>query len=196
MRAGYTCRRCCPVCLLGAWSTFWRRIQSVIPKSDPWVLSASWIFVAMKSATAVWGRTTASMHTASSSWRSGWCSTSSVSLLFKIPVQGLDGVVPGTQMKCSRYSILKELCPKVLQKCSVISHWITRTSFAVFFHCSFFSFIITGITHESIVQEAKKFWSATSSLQGAQVSTSGLFLICHVCWLLTVPDFLSVWGFL
>jgi len=71
-------RHCCPVCLAGAWSTFWRRIRSVIPKSDPWVLTASWIFVGMKSATAAWERTTASTPTASSSSRSGCCSTGSV----------------------------------------------------------------------------------------------------------------------
>uniref|UniRef100_A0AAQ5Y3J4 C3H1-type domain-containing protein n=1 Tax=Amphiprion ocellaris TaxID=80972 RepID=A0AAQ5Y3J4_AMPOC len=45
-----------------------------------------------------------------------------------------------------------------------------------------------GITHESIVQEAKKFWNATASLQGAQVRTQfgppnlKMMFVCGQCW--------------
>ncbi|XP_027141726.1 zinc finger CCCH domain-containing protein 7A isoform X2 [Larimichthys crocea] len=48
-----------------------------------------------------------------------------------------------------------------------------------------------GITHESIVQEAKKFWNATASLQGAQLSTTQrrfgppnlkMMFVCGQCW--------------
>ncbi|XP_008284502.1 zinc finger CCCH domain-containing protein 7A isoform X2 [Stegastes partitus] len=48
-----------------------------------------------------------------------------------------------------------------------------------------------GITHESIVQEAKKFWSATASLQGAQLSNAQrrfgppnlkMMFVCGQCW--------------
>lgn len=48
-----------------------------------------------------------------------------------------------------------------------------------------------GITHESIVQEAKKFWSATASLQGAQVPNTQtrfgppnlkMMFVCSQCW--------------
>ncbi|XP_029283967.1 zinc finger CCCH domain-containing protein 7A isoform X1 [Cottoperca gobio] len=49
-----------------------------------------------------------------------------------------------------------------------------------------------GITHESIVQEAKKFWNATASLQGAQQLTSAqrrfgppnlkMMFVCGQCW--------------
>uniref|UniRef100_A0A7N6BMQ7 C3H1-type domain-containing protein n=1 Tax=Anabas testudineus TaxID=64144 RepID=A0A7N6BMQ7_ANATE len=48
-----------------------------------------------------------------------------------------------------------------------------------------------GITHESIVQEAKKFWNATASLQGAQLSSSQrrfgppnlkMMFVCGQCW--------------
>uniref|UniRef100_A0A8C9ZM92 Zinc finger CCCH-type containing 7A n=1 Tax=Sander lucioperca TaxID=283035 RepID=A0A8C9ZM92_SANLU len=49
-----------------------------------------------------------------------------------------------------------------------------------------------GITHESIVQEAKKFWNATASLQGAQQLSSAqrrfgppnlkMMFVCGQCW--------------
>ncbi|XP_054463595.1 zinc finger CCCH domain-containing protein 7A isoform X2 [Anoplopoma fimbria] len=48
-----------------------------------------------------------------------------------------------------------------------------------------------GITHESIVQEAKKFWSSTASLQGAQLSNTQrrfgppnlkMMFVCGQCW--------------
>uniref|UniRef100_A0A7N6F9M1 C3H1-type domain-containing protein n=1 Tax=Anabas testudineus TaxID=64144 RepID=A0A7N6F9M1_ANATE len=49
-----------------------------------------------------------------------------------------------------------------------------------------------GITHESIVQEAKKFWNATASLQGAQQLSSSqrrfgppnlkMMFVCGQCW--------------
>uniref|UniRef100_A0A8C9ZQU8 Zinc finger CCCH-type containing 7A n=1 Tax=Sander lucioperca TaxID=283035 RepID=A0A8C9ZQU8_SANLU len=48
-----------------------------------------------------------------------------------------------------------------------------------------------GITHESIVQEAKKFWNATASLQGAQLSSAQrrfgppnlkMMFVCGQCW--------------
>uniref|UniRef100_A0AAQ5Z2E2 C3H1-type domain-containing protein n=1 Tax=Amphiprion ocellaris TaxID=80972 RepID=A0AAQ5Z2E2_AMPOC len=48
-----------------------------------------------------------------------------------------------------------------------------------------------GITHESIVQEAKKFWNATASLQGAQLSNAQrrfgppnlkMMFVCGQCW--------------
>ncbi|XP_058509725.1 zinc finger CCCH domain-containing protein 7A isoform X1 [Solea solea] len=49
-----------------------------------------------------------------------------------------------------------------------------------------------GITHESIVQEAKKFWNATASLQGAQQHSSAkrrfgppnlkMLFVCGQCW--------------
>uniref|UniRef100_A0A8C6K882 Zinc finger CCCH-type containing 7A n=1 Tax=Nothobranchius furzeri TaxID=105023 RepID=A0A8C6K882_NOTFU len=47
-----------------------------------------------------------------------------------------------------------------------------------------------GITHESIVQEAKKYWNATASLQGVQVKTMPAFgppnlkmmFVCGQCW--------------
>ncbi|XP_068193015.1 zinc finger CCCH domain-containing protein 7A isoform X2 [Antennarius striatus] len=48
-----------------------------------------------------------------------------------------------------------------------------------------------GITHEGIVQEAKKFWNATASLQGAQLSTAQrrfgppnlkMMFVCGQCW--------------
>uniref|UniRef100_A0A671UHS8 Zinc finger CCCH-type containing 7A n=1 Tax=Sparus aurata TaxID=8175 RepID=A0A671UHS8_SPAAU len=49
-----------------------------------------------------------------------------------------------------------------------------------------------GITHESIVQEAKKFWNATASLQGAQQLSSvqrrfgppnlKMMFVCGQCW--------------
>lgn len=46
-------------------------------------------------------------------------------------------------------------------------------------------FFYTGITHESIVQEAKKYWNATASLQGAQVKQSHDFIshdeYCSYC---------------
>uniref|UniRef100_A0A7N6F857 C3H1-type domain-containing protein n=1 Tax=Anabas testudineus TaxID=64144 RepID=A0A7N6F857_ANATE len=43
-----------------------------------------------------------------------------------------------------------------------------------------------GITHESIVQEAKKFWNATASLQGAQrrfgPPNLKMMFVCGQCW--------------
>uniref|UniRef100_A0A8C2Z195 Zinc finger CCCH-type containing 7A n=1 Tax=Cyclopterus lumpus TaxID=8103 RepID=A0A8C2Z195_CYCLU len=44
-----------------------------------------------------------------------------------------------------------------------------------------------GITHESIVQEAKKFWNSTALLQGAQVRRFGppnlkMMFVCGQCW--------------
>uniref|UniRef100_A0AAQ5YME3 C3H1-type domain-containing protein n=1 Tax=Amphiprion ocellaris TaxID=80972 RepID=A0AAQ5YME3_AMPOC len=49
-----------------------------------------------------------------------------------------------------------------------------------------------GITHESIVQEAKKFWNATASLQGAQQLSNAqrrfgppnlkMMFVCGQCW--------------
>ncbi|KAK2833225.1 hypothetical protein Q5P01_017114 [Channa striata] len=48
-----------------------------------------------------------------------------------------------------------------------------------------------GITHESIVQEAKKYWNATASLQGAQLSNAQrrfgppnlkMMFVCGQCW--------------
>lgn len=49
-----------------------------------------------------------------------------------------------------------------------------------------------GITHESIVQEAKKFWNATATLQGAQQLSSAqrrfgppnlkMMFVCGQCW--------------
>ncbi|XP_029283968.1 zinc finger CCCH domain-containing protein 7A isoform X2 [Cottoperca gobio] len=48
-----------------------------------------------------------------------------------------------------------------------------------------------GITHESIVQEAKKFWNATASLQGAQLTSAQrrfgppnlkMMFVCGQCW--------------
>ncbi|CAG5897978.1 unnamed protein product [Menidia menidia] len=48
-----------------------------------------------------------------------------------------------------------------------------------------------GITHESIVQEAKKYWNATASLQGAQLSSTQrrfgppnlkMMFVCGQCW--------------
>uniref|UniRef100_A0A3P9NR89 Zinc finger CCCH-type containing 7A n=1 Tax=Poecilia reticulata TaxID=8081 RepID=A0A3P9NR89_POERE len=48
-----------------------------------------------------------------------------------------------------------------------------------------------GITHESIVQDAKKFWNATASLQGAQFSSPQrrfgppnlkMMFVCGQCW--------------
>ncbi|PWA17856.1 hypothetical protein CCH79_00008215 [Gambusia affinis] len=48
-----------------------------------------------------------------------------------------------------------------------------------------------GITHESIVQEAKKYWNATASLQGAQFSNPQrrfgppnlkMMFVCGQCW--------------
>uniref|UniRef100_A0A4W6C4S5 Zinc finger CCCH-type containing 7A n=1 Tax=Lates calcarifer TaxID=8187 RepID=A0A4W6C4S5_LATCA len=48
-----------------------------------------------------------------------------------------------------------------------------------------------GITHESIVQEAKKFWNATASLQGVQLSSAQrrfgppnlkMMFVCGQCW--------------
>lgn len=48
--------------------------------------------------------------------------------------------------------------------------------------------IVIGITHEGIVQEAKKFWNATASLQGAQVRRSSisdaLLLAAYILYLI------------
>lgn len=49
-------------------------------------------------------------------------------------------------------------------------------------------YIVIGITHEGIVQEAKKFWNATASLQGAQVRRSSisdaLLLAAYILYLI------------
>lgn len=68
--------------LSGAWFTFWRRTRFVIPKFARWFRSVSWICVVMKFVTAAYEKTTVSTLTVSSSWRSGWCSTSNVRTIY------------------------------------------------------------------------------------------------------------------